>query len=241
MGVNKVKYGQTTVIDISNDTVTANKLIEGYTAHDNTGTLIVGTAQEGGDVPVWQGADDYVYFSDTISPPYEISMIDGYVVIDLPPAVLQTKTRTYTPTTSQQTDVITADVGYDGLEEVNITINPIPYEDGDDVAYGSELTDLTGTTWVFNNSLTSFRAPRKEDILITFSSNSNTYYGIGLTSYQGTVETIVYYLDNAMSTFHTAYYYSWLNENYKTISITGGTDATDTELIAWFQANATKQ
>ncbi len=39
---------------------------------------------------------------------------------------LQTKTETYTPTTSQQTDTITPDTGYDGLDEVDITINAVP-------------------------------------------------------------------------------------------------------------------
>lgn len=38
---------------------------------------------------------------------------------------LQTKSKTYTPTTSQQTEQITADVGYDGLQEVDITVNAI--------------------------------------------------------------------------------------------------------------------
>ena len=41
---------------------------------------------------------------------------------------LQTKTKTYTPTTSQQTETITADSGYDGLEEVDITVNAIQTE-----------------------------------------------------------------------------------------------------------------
>lgn len=43
MGINKVNYGSTTLIDISNDTVTANTLLSGTTAHDNTGTQITGT------------------------------------------------------------------------------------------------------------------------------------------------------------------------------------------------------
>lgn len=38
---------------------------------------------------------------------------------------LQTKTATYTPTESQQTATITADTGYDGLEEVDITVNAV--------------------------------------------------------------------------------------------------------------------
>lgn len=43
MAVNKVNYGNTTLIDISNDTVTANTLLSGSTAHDNTGTQVTGT------------------------------------------------------------------------------------------------------------------------------------------------------------------------------------------------------
>ena len=36
---------------------------------------------------------------------------------------LQTKSKTYTPNTSQQTETITADAGYDGLDQVDITVN----------------------------------------------------------------------------------------------------------------------
>jgi hypothetical protein len=45
MGINKVNYGNTTLIDISSDTVTADKLANGYTAHDNTGAAITGTME----------------------------------------------------------------------------------------------------------------------------------------------------------------------------------------------------
>lgn len=41
-------------------------------------------------------------------------------------ATLQTKTKTYTPTTSQQTESVTADSGYDGIDTVNITVNAMP-------------------------------------------------------------------------------------------------------------------
>lgn len=38
---------------------------------------------------------------------------------------LQTKTKTYTPTESQITDTVSPDVGYDGLDEVDVTVNAI--------------------------------------------------------------------------------------------------------------------
>lgn len=38
----------------------------------------------------------------------------------------QTKTKTYTPTTSQQTETITADNGYDALKKVDVTVNAMP-------------------------------------------------------------------------------------------------------------------
>ena len=42
--VNKVELADgTTLIDISSDTVVASKLVEGYTAHDASGTLIAGS------------------------------------------------------------------------------------------------------------------------------------------------------------------------------------------------------
>ncbi len=42
MAVNKVVYGGETLIDISKDTVTEDKLLEGYTAHDQDGNPVVG-------------------------------------------------------------------------------------------------------------------------------------------------------------------------------------------------------
>jgi len=43
MAVNKVTYGGETLIDLTGDTVTADKLAEGITAHDASGAEIVGT------------------------------------------------------------------------------------------------------------------------------------------------------------------------------------------------------
>lgn len=45
MAINKVTLGENTLIDLSGDTVSADKLAEGYTAHDKTGNAIVGTME----------------------------------------------------------------------------------------------------------------------------------------------------------------------------------------------------
>ena len=41
--VNKVVYGSTVLIDLTADTVTADKILTSYTAHDATGNTITGT------------------------------------------------------------------------------------------------------------------------------------------------------------------------------------------------------
>lgn len=43
MGVNKVIYGNDTLIDLTSDTVSANNLLSGETAHDRSGTIIQGS------------------------------------------------------------------------------------------------------------------------------------------------------------------------------------------------------
>ena len=47
MANNKIIYGSNTLIDLTSDTVTADKLAEGYTAHDKAGNVITGTMTGG--------------------------------------------------------------------------------------------------------------------------------------------------------------------------------------------------
>lgn len=43
MAINKVIYGGETLIDLTGDTVTADKILSGFTAHDKGGELVAGT------------------------------------------------------------------------------------------------------------------------------------------------------------------------------------------------------
>lgn len=99
------------------------------------------------------------------------------------------------------------------------------------------VTDLTGTTWVFNNGLKSPSADFS--YALNFISNNITYAKIQTNGFSGHAPVRDLRYNNT-----NVYVYDpkgWIDEAYKTISITGGADATNTNLINWLEANATKQ
>ena len=55
-----------------------------------------------------------------------VDAVDGIETGGSGTPTLETVTKTYTATTSTQTDTITPSAGYDGIEEVDVTINAIP-------------------------------------------------------------------------------------------------------------------
>lgn len=52
---NKVTFGGKTLIDLTGDTVTADKILSGYTAHDKSGKKITGTFMS--DLPLGFGIE----------------------------------------------------------------------------------------------------------------------------------------------------------------------------------------
>lgn len=100
------------------------------------------------------------------------------------------------------------------------------------------VSDLTGTTWVFNNTIDA----SDTDFTLNFVSNGYNYTGIGFNEdgngdmeYNGGPSGSAHYIYDP---FRAS---PWAAEAYKTIQITGGTDVTNATLIAWLQANATQQ
>ena len=145
MAVNKVVFGAVSIMDISDSTVTADKLAKGVTAYDKTGEKITGT-MEASSAPMLQektvtpstaaqsitadnGYDglskvtvngDANLTADNIKSGTSIFGVTGSYAGSSPK--LQSKSVTYT---SNGTATITPDEGYDGLSSVDVTVNVV--------------------------------------------------------------------------------------------------------------------
>ena len=103
------------------------------------------------------------------------------------------------------------------------------------------ITDLTGTKWILNSNLTieEMSGLTNNAAVINFTSNGMYYEEM----YLDHSDFYLYYYEiEGVTASRTRVYDdgTWSNESYRTIEITGGTDATNSALIAWLQANATQ-
>lgn len=98
---NKVVYDGTTLIDLTSDTVTADTLLEGITAHDKSGQLIVGT--------LVCEPENTVCDAEACVAKVACDESGGECVL---------QTKSVTPTETAQT--VTPDEDYDGLSSVSV-------------------------------------------------------------------------------------------------------------------------
>lgn len=63
--VNKVIYGNDTLIDLTSDTIAANKLLTGYTAHDKSGAPITGSCDYDSDTTDATATDGEILYGET--------------------------------------------------------------------------------------------------------------------------------------------------------------------------------
>lgn len=101
------------------------------------------------------------------------------------------------------------------------------------------VTDLTGTIWVINAMPTPIASTLTA--YINFTSNSAPFTGI--TLYDDMDFGNIAYRNPETLEFPIIVYDSetWAYDSYRTLSITGGADATNATLIAWLGANAEQQ
>lgn len=125
------------------------------------------------------------------------------------------------------------------------------------------ISDLTNTTWVLNSSVSWWSSIdfSSKWFYIDFTSNNNNYNELDFDSFNGEDENgeffqqYLVYRNNITHNDAYVFYeispytdeilhfnpYNYYNDAYRTITITGGTDATNTDLINWLSANAVQQ
>ena len=126
--VNKVVFGDQTLIDLSSDTIAANKMLSGTTAHDKSGALI------SGNIPI-QTAIQYGW--NNAAHRYIVNVTKGYYDSDLGVGI-----------TGLKIPVPTSGVNSFSIQIPNGTTNPDPSNSEDWITV-TFTVDSSGNTEVF--------------------------------------------------------------------------------------------
>ena len=102
------------------------------------------------------------------------------------------------------------------------------------------ITDLTGTTWYFNDTPEASIG----EYSINFTSDEQDFTSLRYNyETDPTVDFGITYRDIDLHVYVGAYDLldaGWQDEAYRTISITDGTDVTNSDFISWLESNATQ-
>ena len=146
MAVNKVVLGDQTLIDLTADSVTPDKLFKGITAHNMKGESIVGT-MEGGSTPSEPTDNTAVIFAD-----YDGNLIDTWTKDEV-------ASKTALPTPPAHTGLVfegwnwtLADIQTDTTGQV-ITVGPFYHTESGLTEIDIHLDEATGKTVEFYNLL----------------------------------------------------------------------------------------
>lgn len=143
MAVNKVVLGDQTLIDLTADSVTPDKLFKGITAHNMKGESIVGT-MEGGSTPSEPSDNTAVIFAD-----YDGNLIDTWTKDEV-------ASKTVLPTPPAHTGLVfegwnwtLEDIKTDTTGQV-ITVGPLYHTESGLTEIDIHLDEVTGKffTWL---------------------------------------------------------------------------------------------
>ena len=147
MAINKVVLNNEVQLDLTADTVTADKLLKGYTAHDKSGASIVGT-YEGGSTPSPTEDNASVIFVDydgTLLETWTKDEVAGKTALPTPPA--------HEGLVFEEWNWSLADIQSDTTGQV-ITVAPYYHTSSGFVEIDIELNEGTGkTAYLFTDSM----------------------------------------------------------------------------------------
>ena len=149
MAINKVVLNNEVQLDLTADTVTADKLLKGYTAHDKSGASIVGT-YEGGSTPSPSPTEDnatviFVDYEGTLLETWTKDEVAGKTALPTPPA--------HEGLVFEEWNWSLADIQGDTTGQV-ITVAPYYHTASGFVEIDIELNEGTGkTAYLFTDSM----------------------------------------------------------------------------------------
>lgn len=204
--INKVAYGDTTLIDLTGDTVTAESMLSGRRAHSKTGNIITGTIITKSSTNVTFSnttvtVEPGYYASKVVKNATDANLIAGNIKKDVAifgvtgtyeGTPITNQNKTVTPTESEQS--VTADSGYTGLGTVTVEAidseyigSDITQRDSTDLsAIGATVTvpagyyDAQATKTVNSGNVTGFSSISAVSATVSTGTNTLTLTKTGI-------------------------------------------------------------